>query len=40
MRRRKNSRSIRGFRREVTVLRVVDIVMGEQLTEEGIPAIL
>ena len=40
MRRRKNSKSLRGFRRQVTVLRVVDIVVGEQLTEEGIPAIL
>jgi ribosomal protein L21 len=38
-RRRKHSRSLRGFRREITVLRVVDIIYGEKLEEENIPSI-
>ena len=38
-RRRKHSRSLRGFRRDVTVLRVVDIIFGEKLEEDGVPEI-
>ena len=30
MRRRKNSRSIRGFRRDLTILRVQDIVLNSE----------
>ena len=38
-RRRKHSRSLRGFRRDVTVLRVVDIILGEKLEENGVQEI-
>jgi large subunit ribosomal protein L21 len=34
MRRRKNSRRTKGFRRQVTILRVTDIILGKQLEEK------
>lgn len=33
-RRRKHSRSLRGFRRDVTVLRIGDIILGDKFTNE------
>jgi ribosomal protein L21 len=39
-RRRKHSRSLRGFRRDITVLRVVDIILGDKLEEQEIQSIL
>jgi ribosomal protein L21 len=40
MRRRKNSKRTKGFRREVTVLRVTDIVPGEKVDKEELRSIL
>ena len=39
-RRRKHSRRLKGFRREVTVLRVADIVLGDQISKDELATLL
>ena len=39
-RRRKHSRSLRGFRRDVTVLRIGDIILGDKLSNEELISLL
>ena len=39
-RRRKHSRRLKGFRREVTVLRVADIVLGDKMSQEELASLL
>lgn len=40
MRRRKNSKRTKGFRRELTVLRVTDIIPGDKIDKEELRSIL
>lgn len=39
-RRRKHSRRLKGFRREVTILRIADIVLGDKMTKEELSSLL